>query len=519
MAEAILYCSSCNRLILPSDIDSGAAISTAGGALCAGCVSKLDPERRKALRAASARARAAAESAAPRVGARSSGSGIRRITPRRGTARPRTPTGHARAITDAPGVSPLALGAVGGLAVAVVITTIILLLAGGDERTDVTAGVPAAPPPLAAPTVPGGAPVSPRPERGGISPVTGRLTVSAPEDDVEGDSYAAQVALLRARSYASERPLDVSGIADRFEKVVASFPGTNTAKLASSEVAKYQSAGDVPPGAVAYNGHRYLLQSGRYFWHEARELCRRAGGHLITIADAGEDELARSITRTAGVNPWIGLTDEASEGTFVWVTGEALAYTNWEETQPDDAENFGGEDYVQLRAAGGLAWNDANDTNLSDPTRCGFICEWEPGWSPPPRARAPRDAAAFGGHRYRLFTTVKTWTEAYAACARLGGHLVSVTTDAEGAFVTDMARRAPNEVTWVGLTDEGSEGAFRWITGEPVTYTQWSDNQPDNNGGGENYVSIFRDFGYRWNDASNGWKSSYVCEWDTDATE
>ena len=31
---------------------------------------------------------------------------------------------------------------------------------------------------------------------------------------------------------------------------------------------------------------------------------------------------------------------------------------------------------------------------------------------------------------------------------------------------------------WIGLTDDGSEGAFRWLTGEPVRYTRWDDGEP-----------------------------------------
>ncbi|MFM6608115.1 MAG: lectin-like protein, partial [Dolichospermum sp.] len=59
------------------------------------------------------------------------------------------------------------------------------------------------------------------------------------------------------------------------------------------------------------------------------------------------------------------------------------------------------------------------------------------------------------------------------------------------------------ERLWIGLTDEVTEGTFKWANGEAVTYTNWSPGQPDNCGGVQDYAYInFQNPG-KWDDANN----------------
>ena len=105
------------------------------------------------------------------------------------------------------------------------------------------------------------------------------------------------------------------------------------------------------------NNHRYyLLQSASWLASEAQGVC--LGGHLVTINDEAENNWVWSeFSSFGGVdrNIWIGLTDAASEGTFVWTSGEPLTYSHWRFDQPD---NFGGtENYAHLWLPDGF-WND-----------------------------------------------------------------------------------------------------------------------------------------------------------------
>ena len=120
-----------------------------------------------------------------------------------------------------------------------------------------------------------------------------------------------------------------------------------------------------PNGAVAFNGHNYLYVNTPMTWTAARDYCIGLGGHLVTIGSAAEDSFVRGLSQS---DRWIRLTDEAVEGTFVWVTGEPLIYTNWTAGEPN---NGGGiEDYVEMGAT--LGWNDLLGSNT-----LGFVCEFE----------------------------------------------------------------------------------------------------------------------------------------------
>lgn len=67
------------------------------------------------------------------------------------------------------------------------------------------------------------------------------------------------------------------------------------------------------------------------------------------------------------MNYWIGLTDEAVEGTFVWDDGSKLEYSGWNIGEPNDYR--AAEDCVQIRKGGG--WNDISCSYTSP-----FVCQY-----------------------------------------------------------------------------------------------------------------------------------------------
>jgi hypothetical protein len=104
-----------------------------------------------------------------------------------------------------------------------------------------------------------------------------------------------------------------------------------------------------------YNGHSYYRSTGSMTWTQARQACIDMGGHLVTITSAGENNFVFN-TWPSG---WIGFNDEAVEGQWRWVTGEAVTYTNWNGGEPNNAGN---EDYAQF--VGGGKWNDLPNVSL-----------------------------------------------------------------------------------------------------------------------------------------------------------
>jgi Lectin C-type domain len=121
------------------------------------------------------------------------------------------------------------------------------------------------------------------------------------------------------------------------------------------------------------------------------------------------------------------------------------------------------------------------------------------------------------GHSYQRFDIAKIWPDAKTACANLGAHLATITSQVENNWVyTNMGVGGVN--MWLGGTDEAQEGVWKWITGESWSYTNWQTGQPDNNEGSEDYLHMWGVTGGRWNDfhvaADSEFFISYLCEWD-----
>jgi hypothetical protein len=135
----------------------------------------------------------------------------------------------------------------------------------------------------------------------------------------------------------------------------------------------------------------------------------------------------------------------------------------------------------------------------------------------------------FEGHSYQRIDTSYGWHAAKANCAAMNAHLVTLTSAAESLFVWNAFNdQAP--WWWIGATDEGSEGTWRWITSEPWVFDDWAPNEPNDMGAGEDY-GILWDVGV-WNDVASTaggacmsgaceqgvYYMPSVCEWDAPAT-
>ena len=95
-----------------------------------------------------------------------------------------------------------------------------------------------------------------------------------------------------------------------------------------------------------------------------------------------------------------------------------------------------------------------------------------------------------------------TWHEARIKAEQLGGHLATLTNLEENYIVFDkLDLRGIN--VWLGATDEGSEGKWRWVTGEPWTYNNWGPHGNDNANNREHYLHFHGEFEAQWNDHTN----------------
>ncbi|WP_192822067.1 HYR domain-containing protein [Rufibacter sp. LB8] len=118
----------------------------------------------------------------------------------------------------------------------------------------------------------------------------------------------------------------------------------------------------------------------------------------------------------------------------------------------------------------------------------------------------------FGGHAYFISNTATTPEDAHAKAIALGGHLVTISNSQENAFVSAMS---PFYI-WIGHTDRAVEGQYKWVTSEPVSYTNWNAGEPNNAGGGqgEDWAVINWGPNGTWNDWFYTATAFYVVEFE-----
>ncbi len=91
-------------------------------------------------------------------------------------------------------------------------------------------------------------------------------------------------------------------------------------------------------------------------WDDARTQCQGWGGELASLHWRTDNDQARSLAdqlcgKDAAV--WIGLSDRAVEGKYVWSDGEPGDFSYFNSGEPN---NSGNEDYIQMVPGG--RWND-----------------------------------------------------------------------------------------------------------------------------------------------------------------
>ena len=160
---------------------------------------------------------------------------------------------------------------------------------------------------------------------------------------------------------------------------------------------------------------------------------------------------------------------------------------------------------------------------------------------------APASAApiTFGSNAYEFIPGAFSFNDANTAAQAqtfegVSGHLVTILSAEEDAFVLSLIASVEHSV-WIGASDSGAEGVWRWVTGEQfwqggfggapgpdVFYANWGLGQPDDFGGGQDVATIFGGsviapgVAGRWDDGGSGpgvgggvfQRDGYIVEFD-----
>ncbi|KAM6156695.1 mannose-binding protein A-like [Erethizon dorsatum] len=105
------------------------------------------------------------------------------------------------------------------------------------------------------------------------------------------------------------------------------------------------------------SGKKFYVTNGeKMTFAKVKALCTELRGTVATPRNAEEN---KAIQEVANDSVFLGITDEVTEGQFMYVTGGTLAYSNWRKDEPND--HGSGEDCVVLQTNG--LWNDISCTS------------------------------------------------------------------------------------------------------------------------------------------------------------
>ena len=117
---------------------------------------------------------------------------------------------------------------------------------------------------------------------------------------------------------------------------------------------------------LAWKPPTYTLMSDALSWGDADAACLAANMQLASVHSAAQNALL--VTAAAGNSVWMGGTDAASEGTWLWSPSNTpLSYTNWYAGEPNNA--LGGEHCLVAYYWGGT-WNDDGCTKKKK-----YVCQ------------------------------------------------------------------------------------------------------------------------------------------------
>lgn len=244
--------------------------------------------------------------------------------------------------------------------------------------------------------------------------------------------------------------------------------------------------GLLPQKIVKYGNSLLSLYNENYSWDEMKTLSGKLQSKLAEVEDAKKQQVITNlVSDQIRQYYYIGGSQAGKGQPWKWQSGSSVTYTNWDAAQPDCAGN---SEFYMAAIRGHGRWNDMPSSYIYS----GFILET-------PLNLKPTAEITYGNKVYRFYTAGIPYALAERYCEELGGNLVKIESEEKNNVIAQKVKEL-NKTFYIGASDEKEEGKFVWCDGSAVTYTNWSQNEPNNSAdcGGENYVQMYANG--KWND-------------------
>ncbi|XP_042869527.1 macrophage mannose receptor 1-like isoform X1 [Penaeus japonicus] len=273
-------------------------------------------------------------------------------------------------------------------------------------------------------------------------------------------------------------------------------------------------------GWQAFNNYCYWYSNGDYSYisnsfNEARDDCRSKGGDLVSIHSQEENEFVYSLVGEDYyyTSAWIGLSDEGHSSELTWVDNTPVTFTNYKQFGYDPImydPSCGVYDLYQYESA---VWDISSCSDYNY-----YICKKPQEARPinPPSKDCRDNDVAYKGSCYMFPGLTHSWQDAKGVCEASDSHLVALNDRFESAFLSSYLSEL-GERAWIGMSGaiaEDGSVTFDWVTGEPVTFTNWAEYEPAPNHGTCVAASGRLETPGLWEIRECTDNFQYVCEYD-----
>jgi len=229
----------------------------------------------------------------------------------------------------------------------------------------------------------------------------------------------------------------------------------------------------------ADTGYCYKVSEYKTNWNSARKICENENAEITSILTSKENAFIKDLMRRSNekVGFWLGGNDKNLEGSWEWIDGTPVEFTDWQRGQPNNLNN---EQDCMFLWLSDYKWHDEACTDWKNlPTICkkrGEHIESElsekcdDGWN----------EYAATGSCYKVLRNASEWSVAKASCQAEGAELSSIESSQEWNFVKDFLTQTgySADKVWLGGTDDNVEDTWKWTDGSQASFLDWHQENP-----------------------------------------
>uniref|UniRef100_A0A3Q3KWV0 Mannose receptor, C type 1b n=1 Tax=Mastacembelus armatus TaxID=205130 RepID=A0A3Q3KWV0_9TELE len=265
----------------------------------------------------------------------------------------------------------------------------------------------------------------------------------------------------------------------------------------------------IPNIYVALGNDSIKFVTKNLTWDDARRHCEGDKANLASLRNEWTQAYVELLAMTLKAPLWLGLNKEQTGGSFRYIDGWHLMFSNWAEGEPsrDQPCVYMDIDGKWRTAFCNQSMNSvcmqSTDVAPTESTNFPGVCPEETNdeihesysWLP------------FKGHCYVFVIQEIEWADAATNCARHGGMLVSIEDPSEQQFIKNYAEMFQDTHTsfWIGLY-KTHKGTWRWLDKTVMDYTNWAPDEPSYDYGEIGTSDGLWRSGRRWHDRP------YICE-------